>query len=89
MCIAGDNKHPVGEVGTLTEVHISILDPNHPASRRPYNRVFVFMEYEQSTYLGCVLFDDPAACLQIGQILLGQCGRTIKQVGEMDLSQLL
>src|ERR1041385_7723885 len=61
----GENKYPRGEVGVLKEVHISILDPSQPDSHRPYNRIYLFMEYRDSGYVGCLLFDDPTACRQI------------------------
>ena len=85
----GENKYPRGEVGVLKEVHISILDPSQPDSHRPYNRIYLFMEYRDSGYVGCLLIDDPAACRQIGKILSEQCGKTLKEVGQIDLSHLL
>lgn len=85
----GEHKYPVGEIGVLTEVHIAIADPSQPDSIRPYNRVYLFMEYRDSGYVGCVLFDDAAACRQIGEILSKQCGKTMAEIGRIDLSQLL
>jgi hypothetical protein len=85
----GENKYPRGEVGVLKEVHVSILDPGQADSRRPYNRIYLFMEYRDSGYVGCLLIDDPTACRQIGEILLEQCGKTLKEIGQIDLSHLL
>jgi hypothetical protein len=85
----GENKQPRGEVGVLKEVHTSVDDPAQPDSVTPYNRVYLFMEYRDGGYIGCLLFDDPAACRQIGEILSQQCGRTIEEVGRIDLSHLL
>jgi len=85
----GDNKYPHGEVGVLKEVHVAIDDPDQPDSRRPYNRIYLFMEYRESGYVGCLLFDNPAACRQIAKILSGQCGKPLKDIGQIDLSHLL
>ena len=85
----GDNKFPRGEVGLLKEVYISIVDPNQPDSQRPYNRIYLFMEYRDSRYLGCLILDDPAFSRQLGKILSEQCGKTLKEIGEIDLSHLL
>jgi hypothetical protein len=84
----GDHQYPHGEVGVLKEVHIAVADPSQPDSGRPYNRVYLFMDYRGSSYVGCLLFD-AAACRQIGEILSKQCGKTIEEIGRIDLSQLL
>jgi hypothetical protein len=47
------------------------------------------MDYRGSGYVGCLLFDAAAACRQIGEILCKQCGKTIEEIGRIDLSQLL
>jgi len=85
----GDNKYPHGEVGVLKEVHVAIDAPDQPDSHRPYNRIYLFMEYRESGYVGCLLFDNPAACRQIAKILSGQCGKPLKDIGQIDLSHLL
>jgi hypothetical protein len=41
-----ENKHPKGEVGTLTEVAPSHIQPQH--------RLFVTMDHEKSHYMGCL-----------------------------------
>jgi hypothetical protein len=79
----GENKHPHGEVGILKEVHIS-----SPASVAPLNRVYLFMEYRDSSYVGALLFTDAATCKEIGKILEDQCGHSIKEIGDIDLSHL-
>jgi hypothetical protein len=85
----GENHYPHGEVGVLKEVHISVLDPLKPDSKRPYNRVYLFMEYRDCRYIGCLLFDDPAGCREIGKILSQYCGRSLKEIGQIDLAHLL
>jgi len=85
----GENKHPHGEVGVLKEVHIVVADPLAPANPRPYYRVYLFMDYRKSSYVGCLLFDDASACRQIGEILKNNCGKSLEEIGAIDLSQLL
>jgi len=43
----GDNKHPRGEVGILRRVEISKV--------LPANRCFLYIDYEDSSYIGCLL----------------------------------
>jgi hypothetical protein len=47
------------------------------------------MEYRDSSYVGCLLFDNPATCRQIGELLAQHCGQTLKEVGDLDLGHLL
>lgn len=86
---AGENKHPHSEVGILKEVHVSIAKPEMPASTRPFNRVYLFMEYRNSAYVGALLFDDARSCEQIEKFLEAQCGRSLEEIGGLDLSHLL
>jgi hypothetical protein len=85
----GENQFPVGEVGTLKEVHFSVADPNSPQSVKPFNRIYVFIEYRNSSYVGLLPFDDPEACRQIGKILREHCGKSLKEVGDIDLSHFI
>ena len=85
----GDQKHPIGEVGLLTEVHIAIADPRTLEDNKPYNRIYLFTDYRDSGYIGCLLFDDAAACRQIGEILLKQIGKSIEEIARIDLNPLL
>jgi hypothetical protein len=85
----GENKHPHGEVGALKEVHLSIVTPEMPASTPPFNRVYLFMEYRDSTYVGALLFDDAGVCEQIGKLLEAQCGHSLEEIGRLDLTHFL
>jgi hypothetical protein len=44
---------------------------------------------KQSHYLGTLLFDDRAFCLQIYQVLTNNCGKSICQIGAIDWSYRL
>lgn len=85
----GKNKYPLGEVGTLKKVTISIADPNQPDNPKPHNRIYLSMEYLGARYMGCLLFDDAATCRQIGAILAKRRGRRLDAIGNLDLSHLL
>jgi hypothetical protein len=53
----GNDKRPRGEVGILRRVEKS----NVPRT----DRCFLFIDYEGSSYIGCLLFSDHVFCSQI------------------------
>ena len=46
------------------------------------------MEYEDSAYLGCLLLSDGAFCEQLFKLLQQNVGRSIEDIGSLDLSYL-
>jgi hypothetical protein len=46
------------------------------------------MQYEKATYLGCLMFDDYVFCRNLAQLLKGCYGRSIQEIGGLDLSHL-
>src|SRR5882724_4009476 len=54
------NKRPRGEVGVLIKVELSLLDPR---------RLFLTIQYNNSEYMGCLLFDDATFCRDIYHLL--------------------
>ena len=84
----GENKHPRGEIGTLREIHVVTADPAQPDASRPYNRIYLFTEYGDASYVGCLLFDNPAFCKQVGDLLSRHCGESVKAIGDIDLRYL-
>ena len=89
--IRGDDAaRPRGEVGTLKEIHFSI-DPPGQASGAPggYNRIYLFIEHDAKSYLGCLMMEDRAFCQQLAALLQSQCGRTIVEIGGLDLGATL
>jgi hypothetical protein len=60
--IGGDrNTHPKGEVGSLKQVRF--VDG-------PFvSRCFLWMEYEESMYLGCLRLSDRSFCEQLSKLL--------------------
>jgi hypothetical protein len=79
-CEGFDNTHPQGEVGILKNVFIS--------SVKPSNRCFLIMEHAGAEYIGDLLVSDEAFCTHIYQMLLGQCGKTIQEIGDINLSAM-
>jgi hypothetical protein len=85
----GKPKPARGEVGILKKVRISAADPDQAGVAKPDSRIYVFMNYRDSEYVGCLKLDDAAACRQIGRVLAEMRGWTIKQIGDTDLEHLL
>ena len=76
-----DNKHPRGEVGILKRVEKSNV--------LPADRCFLYIDYEGSYYIGCLLCSDHAFCSQIVRILEANLNKAIAQIGSLDISRLL
>ena len=80
--VAGlDNKHPRGEIGTLTEVRRSNIEPA--------DRCFIYMDFDGASYIGCLFIDNTTFCRQIVELLLANRSKTIADVGSLDLSSTL
>jgi hypothetical protein len=75
------NKHLRGEIGILTAVSLSKI--------KPANRCFLYINHEESFYMGCLLFDDLAFCRHISEILKFCRNRSIPEIGNLDLSYTL
>ena len=75
-----EDKHPKGEVGILRTVLLS---------KDRVNRCFLLMFHEDSSYIGCLLFDDEIFCGQITKLLEAHCDRHIADIGCLDLSHTL
>jgi hypothetical protein len=74
------NKTVRGEVGVLRYVHAN------PAIS---NKCFLVIEHQDERYVGCMIIDDQPFCLQITVLLRTSTGRTIREIGDLDLSQTL
>ena len=70
-----------GEIGILRGVRANEL----PSTRR----CFVYMEYEQSSYLGCLLFYDITFGRHTAALLQSCCNRPIGEIGSLDLTSTL
>ena len=77
----GYDKYPRGEVGILRRVeHSHVLSAN---------KCFLFIDYEDASYIGCLLCSDHAFCSQIVRILQANLNRAIAQIGSIDLTHTL
>jgi hypothetical protein len=72
-----EDKHPKGEVGILRTVL---------RSKDRINKCFLLIFHEESSYMGCLLFDDAIFCRQIAKLLQAYCNRPIAEIGSLDLT---
>lgn len=83
----GDGLAPpvVGEAGVLTEVAMS-----HPSAHNVSPpQLFLFMENHGHRYLAAVLVSDETFCRQLCMLLKNHYGRTLAEIGSLDLGGLL
>ena len=72
-----DNTHPQDEVGILKEVFVSTIKPSKSC--------FLIMEHAGAEYIGTLRISDEAFCVRIHSILVRHCGKTIQEIGAIDL----
>ena len=73
----GQNVMASGEVGTLRDVWMS------DKSRLT---IFLAVSFEDRRYVGCMALADAPFCNQLYSVLRAQIGRTIEEIGDLDLS---
>ena len=74
------SEWPTGEVGVLQQVWLhGELD----------NCLFLFIENHGGFYTGAMYFDNPSFCNQLYNLLMAKRGRSIKEIGDLDLSHTL
>lgn len=66
-----------GEVGVLVSTKFYSQFPS---------RLFLGMELELRRYMACLIFSEPGFCRQLNDILHTQIGRSIKDIGDLELS---
>jgi hypothetical protein len=72
-----EDKRPKGEIGVFRRVVQSNIQPS--------NRCFLFIDYEESSYIGCLTVDDSIFCDQITKLLQAHCNRPIAEIGGLEL----
>ena len=77
-CGDSENTYPRGEVGILKKVF--------PSSVKPSSSCSPIMEHAGAEYMGTLFITDDAFCLDIHAVLLRHCGKTIQEIGDIDLS---
>ena len=68
-----------GEIGVLKYVH---------ASNRLSNKCYLVMEHDNTQYVGCLIFNDVGFCYNLANMLRVHLGRSIREIGDLDLSPL-
>jgi hypothetical protein len=69
-----------GEVGILIDADWYAETPT---------RLFLRMKLDEEKYLGALLFSDETFCKQLHRILQRHIGRSIEEIGDLDLSHTL
>jgi hypothetical protein len=69
-----------GEIGVLKYVHYNTIMSN---------KCFLVINFQADSYIGSLIFKDPALCKQISHLLSDHIGRAIKDIGDLDVSHLL
>jgi len=77
----GYDKRPRGEVGILRRVEKS--------NTQRTDRCFLYIDYEDASYIGCLLCGNHAFCSWIVRILEANLNNTIAYIGSLDISRLL
>jgi hypothetical protein len=70
----GDNKHPTGEIGVLQEIRTSSID--QPVC-------FLTIQYNESNYLGTLIFTHPKFYEEVCELLKRNAGRPLNEIGAM------
>jgi hypothetical protein len=67
-----------GEVGVLRYLY---------ANNVLSDKCYLVIDHEHEQYVGCLIFSDRSFCSQICNILRNQIGRSIQDIGDLDISQ--
>ena len=65
-----------GEIGILKEVKVS----------KTANRCFLVIDHEGSTYMGTLLINDFTFFVRLSKLLRDHCGKALREIGNLDLS---
>jgi hypothetical protein len=74
------DQHPEGEIGVLKAVRHTVRPPIR------WDRLFLVMEDADALYVGCILLDDEAFCESLFHKLNDHLGKSVEQIGELDVS---
>ena len=75
-----DNGVVQGELGILDDVSMHDLVGN---------KIFIAMEHLGGRYISVLAFDDATFAKQVYSLLLKNIGRSLREIGGLDLSHLL
>jgi hypothetical protein len=69
-----------GEIGTLTNVSGNRVVPD---------MCFLYIEHDGESYCGALILDNAAFCSHLIPFLQQQIGKSISEIGDLDVSELL
>jgi hypothetical protein len=78
--VGDDNGAVQGEVGILEDVSMHDLIAN---------KIFLAIQYAEARYTAVMAFDDATFTKQLYPVLLQNIGRSITEIGDLDLSHML
>jgi hypothetical protein len=67
-----------------------LFNPNWwPIAHRVINpagndKLYLHIAYENKSFVGCLLFDDPGFCALIGNLLKKHINKSIEEIGNLD-----
>jgi hypothetical protein len=67
-----------GEIGKLKDAFVDV---------RAHTRCFLFMDHEGYGYTGTIEVDDPRFCPIFVSFLKRHAGKTLQEIGDLDLSE--
>jgi hypothetical protein len=73
-----EDTRPDGEVGFLTDVVLSNIDPP--------DRCFLVIQHMGAEYVGCLRLKNSAFCREIYRVLRESCGNAVHEIGDIDVS---
>ena len=76
-----ENKSPKGEVGILIWASLTGIQPP--------DRCYLLMQHEDSSYMGCLLFENDKFCRYIAEFLESYSRHPIAEIGGLDVSYAL
>jgi len=76
----GRYVYAMGEVGVLKDAMLSSIEP--------FEKCFLIMEHEGRKYVGTLMLGDSSFCREIHPLLIEHRGKTIQEIGEIDLSYM-
>jgi hypothetical protein len=79
---ASKNSQTVrGEVGVLRSIHLNLGLELH--------KIFLIIEHDGEYFIGTLMIDDAAFRRQVRELLQRHIGRSIKEIGDLDMSHTL
>jgi len=74
--VTASENRTTGEIGILKDVSIGILIDT---------TLFLFIDYQDSRYVGSMSFNDSISCQKIYNLLKPNVGRSIEEIGDLEL----